>query len=214
MSIRHVYDTAANLASDNPTLGAGEWGIESDTLKTKIGDGVTAWNSLPYMPSASDDPILVQKSDFMSWQNSPTSAAPATSGVRPPVWTLSPSAPDDAIMGAVDPRIRGWGTWDVYLWTLTMSAVASGGARLLMSMAEAADGESSETTVWSTGSGYTATITGGTAQLLQRHLVASGAGPASANHLQYLYVYRVSTDAADTYGGEIGIAGVEFVRAS
>ncbi len=39
-------DTAANWTSTNPTLAQGELGIESDTLKAKVGDGVTAWNSI------------------------------------------------------------------------------------------------------------------------------------------------------------------------
>ena len=40
--------TAAQWTSTNPTLAAGEWGLETDTLKTKIGNGSTAWNSLAY----------------------------------------------------------------------------------------------------------------------------------------------------------------------
>lgn len=41
-------DTAANWASKNPTLVAGELGVETDTRKFKVGDGVTAWTSLKY----------------------------------------------------------------------------------------------------------------------------------------------------------------------
>jgi hypothetical protein len=41
-------DTAANWTSTNPTLAAGEMGIETDTYKLKVGDGSTAWTSLPY----------------------------------------------------------------------------------------------------------------------------------------------------------------------
>lgn len=41
-------DTAANWTSSNPTLAAGEVGVETDTRKTKVGDGSTAWNSLAY----------------------------------------------------------------------------------------------------------------------------------------------------------------------
>lgn len=41
-------DTAANWTSNNPTLAAGEIGIESDTKKMKVGDGTTAWTSLTY----------------------------------------------------------------------------------------------------------------------------------------------------------------------
>ena len=41
-------DTAANWTTENPVLGKGELGIEIDTAKFKIGDGVTAWSSLDY----------------------------------------------------------------------------------------------------------------------------------------------------------------------
>jgi len=41
-------DTAANWTSVNPTLSAGEWGLETDTGRAKIGDGTTAWATLVY----------------------------------------------------------------------------------------------------------------------------------------------------------------------
>lgn len=41
--------TAAQWTSANPTLASGEWGLETDTGKVKIGDGTTAWNSEPYV---------------------------------------------------------------------------------------------------------------------------------------------------------------------
>tara|TARA_Y100001937_G_scaffold125538_1_gene192583 strand:- start:63 stop:1361 length:1299 start_codon:yes stop_codon:yes gene_type:complete len=41
-------DTAADWASNNPTLSAGEFGWESDTNRFKIGTGSAAWNSLEY----------------------------------------------------------------------------------------------------------------------------------------------------------------------
>ena len=40
--------TAASWTSENPTLEAGEFGLETDTGKTKIGNGSTAWTSLSY----------------------------------------------------------------------------------------------------------------------------------------------------------------------
>jgi len=40
--------TASQWTSANPTLASGEWGFETDTLKTKIGNGSTAWNLLAY----------------------------------------------------------------------------------------------------------------------------------------------------------------------
>ena len=41
-------DTAANWTTNTPTLAAGEFAIETDTDKYKIGDGSTAWTSLGY----------------------------------------------------------------------------------------------------------------------------------------------------------------------
>jgi hypothetical protein len=41
-------DTAANWTAANPVLLSGEEGLETDTRKTKTGNGVTAWNSLAY----------------------------------------------------------------------------------------------------------------------------------------------------------------------
>jgi len=41
-------DTAANWTSANPVLAQGEQGYETDTHRTKFGDGSTAWASLGY----------------------------------------------------------------------------------------------------------------------------------------------------------------------
>ena len=40
--------TAAHWTTVNPILFDGEIGLETDTKQFKFGDGVTAWNSLPY----------------------------------------------------------------------------------------------------------------------------------------------------------------------
>lgn len=42
-------DVAANWTNNNPILAQGEFGLESNSFLLKIGDGVTAWNSLPYL---------------------------------------------------------------------------------------------------------------------------------------------------------------------
>lgn len=41
-------DTAANWTANNPVLLDGELGWERDTRKVKMGNGTSAWNSLPY----------------------------------------------------------------------------------------------------------------------------------------------------------------------
>ena len=40
---------AAEWATKNPTLAEGEPGFVMDTNQLKIGDGISAWNSLPYL---------------------------------------------------------------------------------------------------------------------------------------------------------------------
>jgi hypothetical protein len=48
VQIQFRRDTAAAWTAANPTLAAGELGLETDTTYYKIGDGSTAWNSLAY----------------------------------------------------------------------------------------------------------------------------------------------------------------------
>jgi hypothetical protein len=52
--------TLVRWSNANPILAPGEMGIESDTDRFKVGDGVTSWNSLPYgglqgLPGAKGD---------------------------------------------------------------------------------------------------------------------------------------------------------------
>ncbi len=51
VQIQFRRGTAAQWTSSNPTLLAGELGLETDTNKYKIGNGSTAWNSLAYSSS-------------------------------------------------------------------------------------------------------------------------------------------------------------------
>ena len=48
ITIKLRRGTAAQWAATNPVLAEGEFGAETDTRKFKIGNGVTAWNSLQY----------------------------------------------------------------------------------------------------------------------------------------------------------------------
>jgi hypothetical protein len=41
-------DTAANWTATNPILAAGEWGLETDTRKAKVGNGAGTWTALSY----------------------------------------------------------------------------------------------------------------------------------------------------------------------
>ena len=62
--IKHRRDTAANWTANNTILLAGQIGIVTDSVsdgvKIKIGDGVTAWNSLSFFNPASSSQTLAQ----------------------------------------------------------------------------------------------------------------------------------------------------------
>ena len=46
--IQQRRGTAAEWLSADPILSSGEIGVETDTLKFKIGDGTNAWSLLKY----------------------------------------------------------------------------------------------------------------------------------------------------------------------
>ncbi len=48
VSFDHVRNTAAGFTTANPVLGYGVIGLETDSGKIKVGNGTTAWSSLPY----------------------------------------------------------------------------------------------------------------------------------------------------------------------
>lgn len=74
-------DTLANWAAANPVLASGEMGLETDTNKVKIGDGVTLWNSLAYMAGSIWDILSVTQ--------------PVTGGMMPKwdgtAWVMEPA---------------------------------------------------------------------------------------------------------------------------
>jgi hypothetical protein len=51
MSGPFKVNTRSQWSALNPVLMAGEPGVESNTKNVKIGDGLTAWNGLPYFSS-------------------------------------------------------------------------------------------------------------------------------------------------------------------
>lgn len=48
-------DTTTNWATDNPVLEEGETGWDTDLRRVKLGDGVTAWNDLPWAADEAAD---------------------------------------------------------------------------------------------------------------------------------------------------------------
>ena len=96
MGIEHIQfirGTAEAMVQVNPLLLAGELGLETDTGKYKIGDGVQAWNSLDYsgLRVPSGNSVYVVKSG---------SYVPALLVEKPSEWT--PTIDDTDIVITVD----------------------------------------------------------------------------------------------------------------
>jgi hypothetical protein len=83
--------TAAAATADNPTLAAGEIGVETDTGKFKIGDGQTAWNSLAYATDLSRLPDAV-----VDTSGAGVGQVPIADGLGGYTWTAEMSAIDNS----------------------------------------------------------------------------------------------------------------------
>ena len=123
-------DTASNWTTANPILALGEMGAETDTSKIKIGDGTTAWASVPYLidaggyVTASSTNTLTNKTITFAG-NTLTGVAPTTTP------TLTGVKETKVAMGAHDIDLS-LGNYFSYTLsgaqTLTVSNVASSGS--------------------------------------------------------------------------------------
>ncbi|NBU22883.1 MAG: hypothetical protein EBS38_03075 [Actinobacteria bacterium] len=67
--------TAAQWTSTNPVLAAGEIGLETDTLRTKYGNGTSTWTALSYSVADASGTSSV---DWTSVLNKPSTFPPST----------------------------------------------------------------------------------------------------------------------------------------
>ncbi len=100
--------TASQWTSANPTLSAGEIGVETDTKKIKAGDGSTAWNSLSYVGGSGGG---------LAWQSTQTTGFTAVAGRAYPCNTTSaaftvtlPASPSAGDLVTLTDYAGTWGT--------------------------------------------------------------------------------------------------------
>jgi hypothetical protein len=55
-------DTATNWTTNNPVLAEGELGLETNSGRWKVGNGINAWTSLPYSNSIFSGPTVIADS--------------------------------------------------------------------------------------------------------------------------------------------------------
>lgn len=103
-----TYYKSSKWADLNPTLAVDEIGIETDTKKRKIGDGVSRWNELTYQvlpPDTIQQQLqklkiqIVQISDSASW----LSGSPGPQGPAGPQGPVGPQGPQ-GLAGPTGPQ--------------------------------------------------------------------------------------------------------------
>jgi Major tropism determinant N-terminal domain/Pectate lyase superfamily protein len=90
--IQKRRDTAANWASVNPVLAAGEEGWDTDNRRSKTGDGSTAWASLGYDDEEAPAPTGVAATDTASIQariDAKAAAGGGTVRLRPGTYSVN-----------------------------------------------------------------------------------------------------------------------------
>jgi hypothetical protein len=91
--------TAAEWTAANPVLLSREFGIETDARRLKMGDGTTAWASLPYFLSGAD--VRGQVSRLTSYQI--PSAAQGVYRAIGATGTLDTPSASGLVLGTTDP---------------------------------------------------------------------------------------------------------------
>jgi len=91
--------TAAEWTAANPVLLSREFGIETDTRRLKMGDGTTAWASLPYFLAGAD--VRGQVSRLTSYQI--PSAAQSVYRAIGATGTLDTATASGLVLGTTDP---------------------------------------------------------------------------------------------------------------
>lgn len=89
VQIQMRRDSAADWTSANPLLADGEWAMETDTDRVKVGNGVDNWNSLAYYQGV----VGSTGPTGPAGPTGPTGAAGAASTVTGPTGPIGPTGP-------------------------------------------------------------------------------------------------------------------------
>jgi len=138
-------DTAANFTSADPILLLGEWALETNTEKIKIGDGSTAWTSLGYKIEAvltSSEKTSIGTAEQSANKNEANGYCPLDAGKKVPLANLP-----NSIVGQLEYR----GVWNADTNIPTMPVAASGNTGNYYIVSVAGDTDVNGITDWEIG---------------------------------------------------------------
>jgi hypothetical protein len=135
-NVQHKRGTAAALTATNPVLAFGELAFETDTGKSKFGDGTTAWTGLGYFVPSASDIVAGTLTDSRLSSSVILSAALAQSQQQT---TSVVDAFDRRLVNTTQNLISGAIYWSFFTaaWTATVTQIsmASGGSASALSLA-------------------------------------------------------------------------------
>lgn len=209
--------TAAVWTATNPILLAGEPGVESDTAKLKVGDGVSVWAALPYVSSAAHSPAEHTDRTQSIWIPATVfagdSGSQATAGVVPDavrVVTLADAATQGALTTAQVPAdaVAGSPLTATIYWRPSTTLASSAAVFSLDALKLNAAGDDFDAT--GTTVQFTGTAANKTTRLMVIEAETQILASVSARDLIRLDCRRLGADAADTYTGVVGLVGIEL----
>jgi len=128
--------TAAEWTAANPVLLLREFGIETDTRRLKMGDGTTAWASLPYFLAGAD--VRGQVSRLTSYQI--PSAAQGVYRAIGATGTLDTDTSSGLVLGTTDPMGLRNSNGNTVLLRVSGSVEATAGNNNILALKLAVNG--------------------------------------------------------------------------
>jgi len=212
MAIQVRRDTAANWTSNNPTPAAGQPCYETDTGYQKIGDGSTAWTSLPYAIVGKQTVYIPASAMIPATTSGPAAATleSTTNDVNYSVLDFDATADEHAHFQIAMPKSwnEGTVTYQVY-WSST--ATDTDGVAWAMEAMSLADNEAIDAS-WGTAVVVTDDVQGAAGEL---YITAESsaltiAGTPAAGDLCFFRVFRDVSDANDDATEDARLIGIKL----
>jgi hypothetical protein len=176
--------TAAAWTAANPTLAIGEVGIETDTNKTKIGNGATAWNSLAYTNSGTVTTVSIASANGL--------AGTVANATTTPTVTLSTTV--TGVLKGNGTAISAATAGTDYLAPPSGTSILKGNSGGALANATAGTDYQAPITLTTTGTSGAATFVGNTLNIPQYTGGGGGGGPILESQIVISQNYTLTSN--------------------
>lgn len=193
--------TAANWASVNPVLADGEFGYDTTNRLTKVGNGVTAWNSLPEYVATQGTDLWIPATQFTV-----DTATPAITMVSAGINGWPAYAFDAATLEAISVTFLPPTAWATYKASLYWTNMAGGAGNVVWRI-DASTRSNAQDLSSGAITGTQLAVSAPVSPVLKISEIQTGIAVNRAN-INKVRVVRVATDGGDTLANDAGVIGV------